>query len=163
MLKCYKSSSLPTAGCVSSNRFVNNNSLFAISPRTWMPVLLVHLTVPSSEHVAAVNLSVGCHTPYVHPVTCPFVFFMSLMYMSPRAHSPRNRPSLHSTAQHQHVNMLPPFWPTPACCSRTMFMVALARLHTACCCTAALLWQLLVCCQHLSHCVRQHTTNTVTC
>lgn len=42
------------------------------------------------------NLSVGCHTPYVQPVMCPFVFFISLMYMSPRAHSPRSRPSLHT-------------------------------------------------------------------
>jgi hypothetical protein len=53
-----------------------------------------HLTVPSSAHVAAVNLSVGCHTPPVQPLTCPLVFFRSRMYGSPRTHSPRSRPSL---------------------------------------------------------------------
>lgn len=63
--------------------------------------LLAYLTVPSSEQVAAVNLSVGCHTPPVQPVTCPLVFFMSLMYMSPRTHSPRSRPSLHKHKQQQ--------------------------------------------------------------
>jgi hypothetical protein len=53
-----------------------------------------HLTVPSSELVTAVNLSIGCQQPPLHPVMCPFVFFMSLMYMSPRAHSPSSFPSL---------------------------------------------------------------------
>jgi hypothetical protein len=63
-------------------------------------MLTAHLTVPSSEQVAAVNLSVGCHAPPVQPVTCPLVFFMSRMYMSPRTHSPRSRPSLGAAAAH---------------------------------------------------------------
>jgi len=42
--------------------------------------------------ILTVFLSVGCHCPLVSPVTWPFVFFMSLMYMSPRMNSPRANP-----------------------------------------------------------------------
>jgi hypothetical protein len=57
------------------------------------PPLVTHRTVPSSDAVMAVNRSVGCHTPPVSPDTWPFVFRMSLMYMSPRMNSPFSRPS----------------------------------------------------------------------
>eukprot|EP00955_Chlamydomonas_euryale_P071164 360982-Chlamydomonas_euryale.AAC.3 len=50
-------------------------------------------TVPSSDDVRAVKRSSGCHCPPVHPATCPLVFFMSRMYMSPRMNSPLVWPS----------------------------------------------------------------------
>jgi hypothetical protein len=43
------------------------------------------------------HLSVGCHCPPVQPLTCPLVFFISLMYMSPLMNSPSSFPSLSYT------------------------------------------------------------------
>eukprot|EP00982_Pelagococcus_subviridis_P005602 29739-Pelagococcus_subviridis.AAC.3 len=48
---------------------------------------------PSADAVNAWSRSVGCHAPDVHGEQWPFVFFKSLMYMSPLSNSPSSRPS----------------------------------------------------------------------
>ena len=65
----------------------------ASSPRSHATLASHKRTVPSSEAVASVFASVGCHLAAVQPATCPLVLVMSRRYGSPLISCVSLRPS----------------------------------------------------------------------